>query len=156
MIEKNHKGVVVLVNKWDLVDKETHTAKDYEDKIRAQLAPFNDVPIIFTSTITKQRIHKALEAAMKVYENRVKKIKTNILNEIMLQEIENFQPPAVKGKWIKIKHVRQLPTHAPCFAFHCNLPQYVGDSYKRYLENKIRLHFDFEGVPIRIFIRKNT
>ncbi|HTO38612.1 MAG TPA: ribosome biogenesis GTPase Der [Brumimicrobium sp.] len=156
MIEKNHKGVVVLVNKWDLIDKETHTAKDYEDKIRAQLAPFNDVPIIFTSTITKQRIHKALEAAMKVYENRVKKIKTNILNEIMLQEIENFQPPAVKGKWIKIKHVRQLPTHAPCFAFHCNLPQYVGDSYKRYLENKIRLHFDFEGVPIRIFIRKNT
>src|SRR5690554_4616379 len=156
MIEKNHKGVVVLVNKWDLIDKETHTAKDYEDKIRAQLAPFNDVPIIFTSTITKQRIHKALEAAMKVYENRVKKIKTNILNEIMLQEIENFQPPAVKGKWIKIKHVRQLPTHAPCFAFHCNLPQYVGDSYKRYLENKIRLHFDFEGVSIRIFIRKNT
>lgn len=154
MIEKNHKGVVVLVNKWDLVEKGTHTTKEYEKKIREQLAPFNDVPIIFTSTITKQRIYKALETATEVYENRVKKLKTNKLNEVMLEEIQNYPPSAVKGKWVTIKHVRQLPTHAPSFAFYCNLPQYISDSYKRFLENRLRENFNFTGVPLRIYFRK--
>lgn len=154
MCEKNHKGVVLLVNKWDLVDKDTQTTKLMEDQIREQLAPFKDVPIIFTSVLTKQRIHKSLEAAMRVYENRIRKIKTNKLNEVMLKEIERFSPPSIKGKFINIKHVRQLPTHAPSFAFYCNLPQYVPESYKRFLENKLRAHFDFQGVPIRVFLRK--
>jgi GTP-binding protein len=156
MIEKNHKGVVVLVNKWDLVEKETNTMKEAEAKIREQLAPFNDVPIIFTSTISKQRIHKALEATMKVYENRLRKIPTSTLNEVMQEVIELNQPPSVKGKFIKIKYVTQLPTHAPSFAFFCNLPQYIRDSYKRFLENKLREKFDFEGVPVRIFFRKKN
>tara|TARA_B100000508_G_C11465580_1_gene281936 strand:- start:8125 stop:9429 length:1305 start_codon:yes stop_codon:yes gene_type:complete len=154
MCEKNHKGVVVLVNKWDLIEKGNKTTKEMEDKVRQQLAPFNDVPIIFTSTVTKQRIHKALEAAMRVYENRTKKIQTSVLNEVMQEEIENYPPPSVKGKYINIKFVSQLPTHAPAFAFFCNLPQYVRDNYKRFLENKLREHFDFEGVPVRIFFRK--
>lgn len=154
MCEKNHKGVVVLVNKWDLVEKNHKTTKEFEDKIREQLAPFNDVPIIFTSALTKQRIHKALEAAMHVYENRVKKITTSRLNEVMQEVIEFNPPPSVKGKYIKIKFVSQLPTHAPAFAFFCNLPQYIRDDYKRFLENKLRDNFDFEGVPVRIFFRK--
>lgn len=156
MIEKNHKGVVVLVNKWDLVEKETNTMKEYEEKLRAQLAPFNDVPIIFTSTINKQRLHKALEETMRVYENRIRKIPTSTLNEVMQEIIEENQPPSVKGKFIKIKYITQLPTHAPSFAFFCNLPQYIRDSYKRFLENKMRENFDFEGVPIRIFFRKKN
>lgn len=154
MCEKNHKGIVVLVNKWDLVDKTHKTTKEFEDKIREQLAPFNDVPIIFTSALTKQRIHKALEEGMRVYENRVKKIATSKLNEVMQEVIEHNPPPSVKGKYIKIKFVSQLPTHAPAFAFFCNLPQYIRDDYKRFLENKLRDHFDFEGVPVRIFFRK--
>lgn len=154
IIEKNSKGVVVLVNKWDLIEKDTKTTKAYEDKIREQLAPFRDVPIIFTSTITKQRIHKALETAMEVFENRTKKIPTSQLNEIMLEIIQDTPPPSVKGKYIKIKYAQQLPTHAPSFAFFCNLPQYIGDSYKRFLENRLREHFDFTGVPIKIFFRK--
>ncbi|MEZ4937231.1 MAG: ribosome biogenesis GTPase Der [Crocinitomicaceae bacterium] len=156
MIEKNHKGVVVLVNKWDLFEKETNTMKEYEEKLRAQLAPFNDVPIIFTSTVNKQRLHKALEETMKVYENRIRKIPTSTLNEVMQEIIEENQPPSVKGKFIKIKYVTQLPTHAPSFAFFCNLPQYIRDSYKRFLENKLRENFDFEGVPVRIFFRKKN
>ena len=154
MCEKNHKGVVVLVNKWDLIEKDHKTTKQMEEKIRQQLAPFNDVPIIFTSTVTKQRIHKALEAAMRVYDNRIKKIQTSILNEVMLEEIEHNPPPSLKGKFINIKFVSQLPTHAPAFAFFCNLPQYMRDNYKRFLENKLREHFDFEGVPVRVFFRK--
>jgi GTP-binding protein len=154
MCEKNHKGVVVLVNKWDLIEKGTKTTKEMEDKVRNQLSPFNDVPIIFTSTVTKQRIHKALEAAMRVYENRTKKIQTSVLNEVMQEEIERNPPPSIKGKFINIKFVSQLPTHAPAFAFFCNLPQYVRDNYKRFLENKLREHFDFEGVPVRVFFRK--
>jgi len=154
MCEKNHKGIVVLVNKWDLIEKGSKTTKEMEDKVRQQLAPFNDVPIIFTSTVTKQRIHKSLEAAMKVFENRTKKIQTSVLNEVMLKEIENNPPPSIKGKYINIKFVSQLPTHAPAFAFFCNLPQYVRDNYKRFLENKLREHFDFQGVPVRIFFRK--
>lgn len=154
IIEKNSKGVVVLVNKWDLVDKDHSTMNEYEDKIREQLAPFNDVPILFTSTLTKQRVHKALETAMRVHENRTKKIPTSQLNEVMLEIIHATPPPSVKGKYIKIKYVQQLPTHAPSFAFFCNLPQYIGDGYKRFVENRLREHYDFEGIPIKIFFRK--
>jgi GTP-binding protein len=152
--EKNHKGVVFLVNKWDLVEKDHTTTKEFETKLRSQLAPFNDVPILFTSALTKQRIHKALEEAMRVYQNRIKKIPTSRLNEVMQQVMEINPPPSVKGKYIRIKYVSQLPTHAPAFAFFCNLPQYVRDDYKRFLENKLRENFDFEGVPVRIFFRK--
>ncbi len=154
IIEKNSKGVVVLVNKWDLVEKDQNTMLRYEEKIREQLAPFNDVPIIFTSTINKQRIHKALEATMLVYENRTKKIPTSKLNEVMQGIIQATPPPAMKGKYIRIKYIQQLPTHAPSFAFFCNLPQYIPDSYKRFLENRLREQFDFCGVPIKIFFRK--
>jgi GTPase len=154
MIEKNNKGVVVLVNKWDLVEKDHKTSLEYEEKIREQLAPFNDVPIIFTSALTKQRIHKALETAMSVYENRIKKITTSELNDFLLPIIEATPPPSTKGKMVKIKYVTQLPTHAPAFAFFCNLPQYVLESYKRFLENRIREHYNFTGIPIRIFFRK--
>lgn len=154
IIEKNSKGVVVLINKWDLVEKDQNTMMKYEENIRKQLAPFNDVPIIFTSTINKQRIHKALEATMLVHENRTKKIPTSKLNELMLEIIQATPPPAMKGKYIRIKYVQQLPTHAPAFAFFCNLPQYIPDSYKRFLENRLRENFDFCGVPIKIFFRK--
>jgi GTP-binding protein len=154
MIEKNHKGVVVLVNKWDLVEKDTMTAVEYERKLRDDLAPFNDVPIIFTSALTKQRIHKALEKTMEVVENRTRKISTSDLNDTMLPIIDQNPPPSLKGKYVKIKYVQQLPTHAPAFAFFCNLPQYVPDSYKRFLENRMREIYNFEGVPIRIFFRR--
>jgi GTPase len=154
MIEKNSKGVVVLVNKWDLVEKDHTTMLEYEANLREKLAPFNDVPIIFTSTITKQRIHKALESAMRVHENRTRKITTSKLNDVMLDIINATPPPAIKGKYIKIKYVQQLPTHSPAFAIFCNLPQYVPESYKRFLENRIREQFDFEGVPVKIFFRK--
>ena len=154
MIEKNHKGVVVLVNKWDLVEKDHMTMNEYEEKIREQLAPYNDVPIIFTSTVTKQRIHKALETAMEVYANRIKKVSTSDLNDLLLPIIDATPPPSVKSKYVQIKYVTQLPTHAPAFAFFCNLPQYVAESYKRFLENKIRENFNFSGIPIRIFFRK--
>lgn len=154
MIEKNSKGVVVLVNKWDLVEKDQNTMLKFEAELREQLAPFNDVPIIFTSAIEKQRIHRALETSMRVFENRTRKIPTHELNEIMLDIIAQTPPPAVKGKYIRIKFVTQLPTHAPAFAFFCNLPQYLTDAYKRFLENRLRERFDFEGVPIKIFFRK--
>ncbi|WP_300666369.1 ribosome biogenesis GTPase Der [Fluviicola sp.] len=154
MIEKNHKGVVVLVNKWDLVEKDTMTAVEYEKKLRNDLAPYNDVPIIFTSAITKQRIHKALEKAMEVYENRTRKISTSELNDKLLPIIDSNPPPSLKGKYVKIKYVQQLPTHAPAFAFFCNLPQYIPDSYKRFLENRLREMYNFEGVPVRVYFRK--
>ena len=152
--EKNHKGVVVLVNKWDLVEKDTMTSTEYEEQLRRDLAPFNDVPIVFTSTITKQRIHKALEKVMEVHDNRIQKIPTSVLNETMLEIIAATPPPSIKGKYIKIKYVQQLPTHAPAFAFFCNLPQYIPDSYKRFLENRLREKWNFEGVPVRIFFRR--
>ncbi len=126
----------------------------YEEKLRKELAPFNDVPILFTSAIHKQRIHKALELTMKVFENRTKKIPTSKLNEVMLEIIQQTPPPSVKGKYVRIKFVQQLPTHAPSFAFFCNLPQYIPDSYKRFIENRLREQFDFTGVPIKIFFRK--
>jgi GTP-binding protein len=154
LIERNWKGVVVLVNKWDLVDKETQTIKQFEARIKERLEPFVDVPILFVSALTKQRIHKALELAIEVFTNRQVRIPTPKLNEVMLKVIEDNHPPSVKGKFLRIKYVTQLPTHAPAFAFYCNLPQYIREPYKRYLENQIRKHFNFTGVPIRIFMRK--
>ncbi|MGJ8661337.1 MAG: ribosome biogenesis GTPase Der, partial [Bacteroidota bacterium] len=154
MAEKNSKGVVVLVNKWDKVEKDHKTMLAYEEKLIEQLAPFTDVPIIFTSVVNKQRIHKALEKAMEVYHNRIQKIPTSELNDVMLDIITAFPPPALKGKYVKIKFVTQLPTHAPAFAFFCNLPQYIPDSYKRFLENRMREKFNFQGVPIKIFFRR--
>ena len=154
VIEKNRKGVVLVVNKWDLIEKDNKSTKEYEEKLRNQLAPFNDVPIVFTSTVSKQRLHKVLEKAMEVYENRTQKISTKKLNDFILDVVKTTPPPSIKGKYIKIKYATQLPTHAPSFALFCNLPQYVKDSYKRFVENKLREQFNFEGVPIRIFFRK--
>lgn len=154
MAERNRKGLVILVNKWDLVEKETKTAKAFETQIRKQIEPFTDVPIVFMSALNKQRIYKAIETAVEVYKNRSKKVKTSKLNEVMLPIIENFSPPAYKGKFIKIKYVMQLPTPQPQFAFFCNLPQYVKEPYKRFLENKLREHFDFHGVPVSVYMRK--
>ena len=154
VIERNKKGIVLLVNKWDLIDKETNTMKEFEDDIRSKIAPFNDVPILFVSALTKQRIHKALEEVVEVFANRIQKIPTSKLNEYVLGVIERFPPPANKGKFVRIKFVTQLPTHSPSFAFFCNLPQYIPDSYKRFLENKLRDKYNLTGVPIRIFFRK--
>ena len=154
LIERNQKGVVVLVNKWDLIEKDNKTTINFEKELRAKMAPFNDVEIIFTSALTKQRLLKALESAIQTYENRKQKLKTSELNRIMLEEIENFPPPSLKGKYIRIKYVTQLPSKTPTFAFYCNLPQYVKEPYKRFLENKIREHWKFTGVPIQIFMRK--
>jgi len=154
LIEKNRKGVVVLVNKWDLIEKDTNTAKAFEERLTEKLQPFSDVPIIFTSVLNKQRIHKALQMALDVYKNRTQRLKTNKLNETMLPIIERNPPPATKGKYIKVKYVQQLPTHAPTFAFYCNLPQYIKEPYRRFVENQMRKHFNFTGVPIQIFFRK--
>ena len=153
-ILKNKKGLVILVNKWDLVEKDTHTTEEFAQEIRNTIAPFNDVPIFFTSAITKQRILKALEGAMQVYRNRAKRIATSLLNEKMLEVIEKTPPPAYKGKYVRIKYITQLPTPWPAFAFFSNLPQYVRAPYKRFLENKLREFFDFQGVPIQVFIRQ--
>ena len=153
-ILKNKKGVVIVVNKWDLIEKDTHTSEEFEKGIRRTIAPFNDVPIYFTSAITKQRILKMLEGAMQVYKNRSKRIATSVLNEQMLAVIEKTPPPAYKGKYVRIKYVTQLPTPWPSFAFFANLPQYVRAPYKRFLENKLREFFDFQGVPIQVFIRQ--
>ena len=152
--QKNRKGIVILVNKWDLVEKETNTMKQFENQIREKIALFSDVPILFISALTKQRILKAVETAMEVYENRKKRIKTSKLNEIMLPIIENTPPPALKGKYIKIKYCTQLPTVTPQFAFFCNLPQYVKEPYKRFIENQLRKNFDFTGVPIEVYFRQ--
>ncbi|WP_217601512.1 ribosome biogenesis GTPase Der [Chitinophaga sp. GbtcB8] len=151
---KKAKGMVVLVNKWDLIEKETNTARDYEAELKKRLAPFSDVPIIFTSVPEKQRIFKAIEEALKVYENRRQKIPTSKLNDIMLKAIESYHPPVVRGTPIRIKYVTQLPTYTPAFAFFCNLPDDVKPPYRNYLENQIRSNFDFQGVPLRIFFRK--
>jgi len=156
LIQKNKKGFVVCVNKWDLIeDKESNDIKKYEVTIRERLAPFVDFPIIFTSAITKQRILKVVETALDVYENKQRKVATAKLNEYMLPLVENYPPPALKGKFIKIKYVTQLPnTQIPTFLFFANLPQYVKDPYRRFLENKIRAKYDFNGTPIQIFIRQ--
>jgi GTP-binding protein len=154
LIQKNNKGMIVLVNKWDLIEKENNTTIIFENDIREKTAPFTDYPILFISAINKQRIHKVLELVEKVNENRNRKISTSELNEVMLQVVKNNPPPALKGKYVKIKYVTQLPIYTPAFAFFCNLPQYVKDPYKRYLENRMREKFEFTGVPIRIFFRK--
>ena len=155
LILRNSKGCVVAVNKWDLIENKTgNTMKEYAEAIRKRLAPFSDIPVIFTSVIKKQRILDVLDAAAKVYDNYSKKIPTSTLNEVMLEEIDNYPPPSTKGKFIKIKYITQLPTPCPSFAFFCNLPQYIGAPYKRFLENKLRSHFDFTGCPIRIFMRQ--
>jgi GTP-binding protein len=154
VIERNKKGVVLLVNKWDLMDKDESTSRKMEAAIKERIQPFTDVPILFTSTITKQRIHKTLEVALEVVANRAKRISTSTLNEVLLPLIERNPPPANKGKYVKIKYISQLPTRVPSFAFFCNLPQYVKEPYKRFIENKMREHFDLTGVPINIFFRK--
>jgi len=154
LAHRNNKGIVILVNKWDLVEKDTHSTKHFEQDIRSKIAPFTDVPIIFVSVHNKQRILKALEIAVKVYENRSRRIPTRKLNDLMLPIIEHNPPPAIKGKYVKIKFCTQLPTPYPQFAFFCNLPQYLKDPYRRFLENKLREQMDFTGVPMTIFFRK--
>ena len=154
LARKNNKGIVILINKWDLVEKETNTSKMFVEHIQKEIAPFKDVPILFVSALSKLRIFKAIEEGVRVFENRKQKIKTSKLNEVMLPIIQHNPPPAYKGKYIKIKFVTQLPTHSPKFAFFANLPQYIKDPYKRFIENKLRENFDFTGVPIEIYFRK--
>jgi GTP-binding protein len=151
---KKGKGIVILVNKWDLVTKETNTAKEYEKILMQRLLPFNDVPILFISVKEKTRIFKAIEMGLDVFENRKRRIATSVLNEILLKAIEAYNPPVVRGNAIKIKYVTQIPTVVPSFAFFCNYPDEVKTPYKNYLENKLRENFDFKGVPVRIFFRK--
>ena len=153
LILRNRKGCVVVVNKWDLFIKDDNTLKEYETSLKRRLAPFDDVPVIFTSVVKKQRIMDVLDAAAHVYENYSRRLTTARLNEVMLPEIENYPPPAWKGKYVKIKYITQLPTRFPAFAFFCNLPQYVKEPYKRFLENKLREHFDLLGCPVQIFMR---
>ncbi len=154
LAEKNRKGIIILVNKWDLVEKQTNTMRDFEAHIRKKIAPFTDVPIVFISVLTKQRIFKAIETAVEVFENRKRRIQTSKLNETMLEIMDHNPPPATKGKFIKIKYCMQLPTHTPQFAFFANLPQYIRDPYRRYLENQLRERYDFKGVPISIYFRQ--
>lgn len=154
LIQKNNKGMIVLVNKWDLIEKENNSTIVIEKDIKEKTAPFTDYPILFISAINKQRIHKVLELIEQVNQNRNRKISTSELNEVMLQVVKNNPPPALKGKYVKIKYVTQLPIYTPAFAFFCNLPQYIKDPYKRYLENRMREKFEFTGAPIRIFFRK--
>ena len=151
---KKGKGIVVLVNKWDLVDKETNTAKKYEEELKKRFAPFSDVPILFISAKEKTRIFKAIEIGLDVYENRQRKIPTSELNDIMLKAIQSYNPPVVRGNSIKIKFIPQLPTAVPSFAFFCNFPDDIKQPYKNYLENQPRQNFDLTGDPIRIFFRK--
>ena len=154
LAHKNQKGIVILVNKWDLIEKDTQTTEKYRQAIQEKLNPLDYIPMVFTSALTKQRVFKAIELALEVYANRQKRISTSALNNKLLPEIERRPPPAIKGKYIKIKYITQLPSKNPAFAFFCNLPQYIKDPYKRFLEHKLRMHFDFTGVPIRLFFRK--
>ena len=154
LIQRNNKGVVIVVNKWDLIEKATNTHKEFEELIRSRISPFDDVPIIFTSVINKQRIYKVLETAKQVFEARSRRIGTSELNDTLLPIVkEQNPPPSVKGKWVKIKYVTQLPTAYPQFVFFCNLPQYVRDPYKRFVENRMRELWDFHGVPVKIYFR---
>ncbi len=154
LAQRRNKGVVVLINKWDLMEKETNTARDFEAEVKRRLAPFNDVPVIFVSALEKQRIFQAVEKALEVYENKTRRIKTSELNEVMLKAIERHGPPSHRGRFVKIKYISQLPLNYPAFAFFCNNPKHVKDSYKGYLENQLRKNFEFTGVPITIFFRK--
>jgi GTP-binding protein len=154
LIQKNSKGLIILVNKWDLIEKENNTSKIIEKEIRNKTAPFTDYPILFISAINKQRIYNVLELIEMVNKNRTRKIPTSDLNEVMLEIVKQIPPPALKGKYVKIKYVTQLPIHTPAFAFFCNLPQYVREPYRRYIENRMREKYEFTGVPIKIFFRK--
>jgi GTP-binding protein len=154
LIQKNSKGLIILVNKWDLIEKENNTSKIFEKEIRDRTAPFTDYPILFISAINKQRIYNVLELIETVNNNRIRKISTSELNEVMLDIVKRNPPPAIKGKYVKIKYVTQLPIYTPAFAFFCNLPQYVREPYRRYVENRMRERFEFTGVPIKIFFRK--
>jgi GTP-binding protein len=154
VIQKNNKGVIFLVNKWDLVEKDTQSTKNFEDELRSRTAPFTDYPVLFISAKTRQRIHNVLELIMKVYENRRRKISTSQLNEVMLPLIESTPPPALKGKHIKIKYITQLPSAYPTFAFFCNYPQYIKDPYRRFIENRMRENFELSGAPVKIYFRK--
>lgn len=154
LIARNRKGAVILVNKWDIIEKDGYSTRQLEAEIRERIAPFVDVPILFISAKTKQRVHKALVTAMQVFENRKKRIKTSQLNEVLLEAVEKYPPPSVKGKFIKIKYVTQLPSPTPAFALFANLPQYIKEPYRRYIENQIRENFDFTGVPIQVYFRQ--
>lgn len=154
LAQKNGKGIVVIINKWDLVEKDTHTTKNYEALVKEKIAPFVDVPVLFVSALTKQRVLKALTVMTGVYSSMNKKISTSKLNDFLLPIIEKTPPPSTKGKYIKIKYITQLPTNCPSFAFFCNLPQYIPESYKRFLENKLRANFNFNGIPLRLYFRK--
>ena len=154
LILKNNKGLIMLVNKWDLIEKENNTAKSLEQEIKSKTAPFVDYPVLFISATNKQRIHKVLDLIATVNANRTRKIPTSELNEMMLAIVKQNPPPALKGKYVKIKYVTQLPIHTPAFAFFCNLPQYVKEPYRRYVENRMREKYEFTGVPLRIFFRK--
>ena len=154
IVLKRNKGVAILVNKWDLVSKETNTAKEFETRIKEKLAPFNDVPIIFISVLEKQRLFKALEIGTEIFHRRRQKISTSKLNEICLEFIDRYPPPSYRGKFIKIKYVTQLPVYYPAFAFFCNYPHLIKEPYRNYIENQLRHHFDFEGVPIKIYFRE--
>ncbi len=154
LIQKNRKGIVLVVNKWDLIEKDTRTMERFREEVKEKIMPFQDLPIVFVSAKEQQRVLRMLDTGLEVYKNRQKRIPTSRLNEVMLQAIEEFPPPSVKGKYVKIKYVTQLPVKTPVFAFFCNLPQYIKEPYKRYLENRLRENFNFHGVPIDIFFRK--
>ncbi len=154
IIEQRKKGVVILVNKWDAIEKDSKTVLEFEAKIKSKIAPFTDVPILFISALEKQRIYQAIDKVLEVYNNKQIKIPTHQLNDIMLAEIEKYGPPAYRGEYIKIKYVTQLPAHTPSFAFFCNHPDYVKDAYRNYLENRMRENFSLSGVPVNIFFRK--
>lgn len=154
LIQKNGKGCVIVVNKWDLIEKDTMTMKIFKEDILSKTAPFTDVPVVFTSVINKQRIHEVLQQAMQVYENYSQKVDWKELNDAMMPEIEEHQPPMYKGKEVRIKYITQLSTKVPSFAFYCNLPQYIRDPYKRFLENRLREHFNFNGCPVNIYFRQ--
>ena len=154
LADKNKKGIMIVVNKWDLIEKNNKTIKVFEDMIRQKIAPFTDVPIVFTSVTEKQRVLKVLDVAQQVYENRARKISTSKLNEVMLPIIENYPPPSLKGKYVKIKYITQIAGSSPMFAFFCNLPQYVKEPYYRFIENKLRENFDFSGAPIQVWFRQ--
>ncbi len=154
LAQRRNKGIVLLVNKWDLVEKETNTARDFERELKQRISPFSDVPVLFISVVDKQRIYQAVDAGLQVFENRNRKIRTSKLNEVMLEAIERYPPPSHRGRFVKIKYVTQLPTYYPAFAFFCNNPKHVKDNYRHYLENQLREHFEFSGVPLGIFFRK--
>jgi len=154
LVIKRNKGVVILVNKWDLLEKETNTAKEYEQKIKDKLAPFNDLPVVFISVLEKQRLFKALDKGIEVFQKRRQKISTSELNEVCQEFIERYPPPSHKGKFVKIKYVTQLPVYYPAFAFFCNYPHLIKESYRNYIENQLRKRFDFEGVPLKIYFRE--